>query len=168
MRMSECHPERQHLARGMCEPCYRATRRVEGNLKSQRWRDAHPERVREIQKRWRAAHPDRVRAAQKRWRVANPEKVLLNGRRHHLLKYGLTEAAYDEMLRAQQGLCAICRHPARGRRRLDVDHCHETGHVRGLLCSSCNGFLGVVETSPEALTNLQAYAARAAKLREVA
>lgn len=56
----------------------------------------------------------------------------------------LTEADYDRMLKQQKGRCAICRRPPRTR-RLDVDHDHKTGRIRGLLCSNCNRFFGRLE-----------------------
>ena len=49
----------------------------------------------------------------------------------------LEPGAYEQMLAAQGGGCAICGTPPRNR-RLDVDHDHRTGRVRGLLCWTCN------------------------------
>ena len=61
------------------------------------------------------------------------------------LKYGITLGQYDEMLEEQGGVCLICKtHPEY--RRLDVDHDHDTGEVRGLVCSACNFRIGHVET----------------------
>jgi hypothetical protein len=53
--------------------------------------------------------------------------------------YGLDASEYAALLAAQDGRCAICRQ-ARSY-RLNVDHCHVTGAVRGLLCRLCNGRL---------------------------
>lgn len=53
-------------------------------------------------------------------------------------KYGISLAERDAMLEAQGGRCAICQTDAPGPRGLFVDHCHETGRVRGLLCHKCN------------------------------
>lgn len=49
----------------------------------------------------------------------------------------LTVAQYDDLLKKQDGKCAICRKPPK-RMRLAVDHDHKTGKVRGLLCFYCN------------------------------
>lgn len=64
-------------------------------------------------------------------------------------KYGITPAIYQQMHAAQGGVCAICKKVETRRHRttrkpldLVVDHCHQTGAVRGLLCSNCNGGLG--------------------------
>lgn len=51
--------------------------------------------------------------------------------------YGITVEQYDEMFEEQGGLCAICRKPPINY-RLAVDHDHDTGAVRGLLCPPCN------------------------------
>jgi len=64
--------------------------------------------------------------------------------------YGITVAAFEEMRRAQEDKCAICRKPETAERYgtpllLSVDHDHETGQVRGLLCSKCNMALSRVE-----------------------
>ena len=48
--------------------------------------------------------------------------------------YGITQEEYDALFRLQRGRCYICQRVARSR-RLAVDHDHETGQVRGLLCS---------------------------------
>lgn len=57
-------------------------------------------------------------------------------------RYGLTLDAYRELLQKQNGRCAICGTTACvSGRGLAVDHCHETGRVRGILCSLCNAGL---------------------------
>jgi Recombination endonuclease VII len=60
-------------------------------------------------------------------------------RNYHLRRrYGITAEHFDRMFEEQGGLCAICREaPAE-----HVDHNHQTGRVRGLLCFNCNGALG--------------------------
>lgn len=81
-------------------------------------------------------------------------------RKYQLRSYGLTEADYQQMFVAQDGRCAICRQPprvqdskdqARNDHRLQVDHCHGTGRVRGLLCGLCNRGLGQFHDDPEIL-----------------
>lgn len=81
-------------------------------------------------------------------------------------KYGLTLEQYDEMRAAQDYRCAVCRRhedelkqdPSLGKnRRLEVDHCHKVGHVRGLLCNACNLALGRLGDVPEAAFNAFQY-----------
>lgn len=80
------------------------------------------------------------------WRDANPEARKRIGRRAALKKaYGITEVDWDRMFAEQGGKCAICGGTDDGTkaaRRLHVDHCHQTGEVRGLLCGSCNNGIG--------------------------
>lgn len=72
--------------------------------------------------------------------------------RRHLLKkqYGITTDEYDRMLERQGGVCAICGNGAADalRKNLAVDHCHDSGRVRGLLCSNCNIGIGKFKDDP--------------------
>jgi hypothetical protein len=53
--------------------------------------------------------------------------------------YGLSMREYNRMVKEREGKCEICwKNP----RRLVVDHCHDTGLVRGLVCDNCNSLLG--------------------------
>jgi len=74
--------------------------------------------------------------------------------RSHVLKvYGLTGEALDALLIAQAGRCATCSGPfnPNDRAPFSVDHDHETGAVRGLLCRDCNTGLGMFHDSVPAL-----------------
>lgn len=66
-----------------------------------------------------------------------------------LKTYGLTRERFDQIVQEQGGVCAIC-HENRNYRgeRLYVDHDHETGIVRGLLCSGCNVAIGYLRNNP--------------------
>ena len=79
--------------------------------------------------------------------------------------YGLTFEEFDTMLSSQDNSCAICgtKEPSktRGRtRRFHVDHDHETGKVRGLLCKSCNIALGEVDDNIHTLKSMIQYLER--------
>ena len=79
------------------------------------------------------------------WTAKNPEKVQKNARRAKLRSRGATESKYNELFTRQDGLCAVCLTGASPRKYLDVDHCHRTGIVRGLLCRKCNHALGLLK-----------------------
>lgn len=66
--------------------------------------------------------------------------------------YGISSADYDRMLEEQDGVCAVCGGNATTHNHTEglvVDHCHETGKVRGLLCDWCNRAEGLLRSSPE-------------------
>lgn len=72
-------------------------------------------------------------------------KARANKHNSHLrLMYGIDAKEYAKMLRAQNGTCKICRRPPQTK-RLAVDHDHNTGEIRGLLCFKCNSTLGWLE-----------------------
>lgn len=106
------------------------------------------------------------RVRHKAWRDANPDKMAAISRRATLKQYGLTEEDYQALLQAQGGLCAICRQPPSGngasKRNLVIDHDHDTGVVRGLLCDGCNRTLGIMGEDPQRLRAAATYLERAA------
>lgn len=64
-------------------------------------------------------------------------------------KYKMRSSDYEMMLRDQQGVCAICGAKPQKGKRLDIDHDHETGEVRGLLCGLCNRAIGMLADDPD-------------------
>jgi hypothetical protein len=74
--------------------------------------------------------------------------------------YGLTNEGYDRLFEGQSGRCALCgRHQSEFKRRLSVDHDHETGQVRGLLCLSCNRSIGNLGDNYDSLLRVLEYLA---------
>lgn len=109
------------------------------------------EKSKESTRNWRKNNPEKVR---QRWQ----SRSYLTRLDHHLRgKFGITLAEYNDMLEKQDGLCAICGQPPRGQRRLGVDHCHETGKVRQLLCHPCNSGMGLLGDNIETLQRAIAY-----------
>ena len=107
-------------------------------------------------RRWHERNREAVIASKKRHYHANRDKYLAIERERSYRKlYGITTADYDEMFEKQNGKCAICgteRAAAKRSQVLCVDHCHETGKVRGLLCVRCNGHLGWLEKCTSSIT----------------
>ena len=89
------------------------------------------------------------------------EQRLIEGTRYGTLEqrrarslrfhYGMTPEEYEELLSAQNGVCAICQQPCKSGRHLAVDHDHETDKVRGLLCAPCNTAVGLMGDDPDRL-----------------
>lgn len=93
---------------------------------------------------------------------ANPEYRIneANNKRDYRLQYfyGITEGEYLNILEEQEHKCKICdTHQRELPRRLAVDHNHETGKVRGLLCDSCNRALGLFKDSVTILEEATEY-----------
>ena len=91
--------------------------------------------------RWQRENPDRLREYRKSYRQ-RPEVKAKDRAGHLRRKFDLTPEQYDDMLVAQGGTCAICQKAPREGTSLHVDHDHETGRVRSLLCFDCNAGLG--------------------------
>lgn len=73
--------------------------------------------------------------------------------------HGITQWDYDQMAKRQDGRCMICHCEANGK-PLNVDHCHNSGRIRGLLCSPCNMALGLFKDNPLRLLSAVVYLAR--------
>lgn len=81
--------------------------------------------------------------------------------------YGIAPSDYLALVERQGGVCAICRQPERTERNrlLTVDHCHQTGQVRGLLCSQCNRAIGLLGDDPKKIRAAAAYVESNTQLR---
>ena len=98
---------------------------------------------------------DRVRCQEKYSRLRT--RLLHQGKKsHYWSKYGITLEQLSALYKAQEGKCACCEvdlpNPAttktkHGRGQWHLDHCHETGVIRGLLCHRCNMGLGMFKDS---------------------
>ena len=98
-------------------------------------------------------HRSREDSGSRRTRSGSPSSAASTGKRpdtqeaadresHLKRKYGMTLEDYERMFEAQGGVCAICGEARPEERTLHVDHDHETGVIRGLLCFRCNNALG--------------------------
>lgn len=75
--------------------------------------------------------------------------------------YGISLKEYKVLLEDQNNACAICKREASVfKKSLAVDHCHDSGKIRGLLCGSCNRGIGLLQESAEVLTNAVEYLKR--------
>jgi len=73
-------------------------------------------------------------------------------------RYGITTQEYADLLVKQHGGCAICGDNNAKGDKLVVDHDHETGIVRGLLCIKCNVFVGKLSKNIHLLDKMLDYA----------
>ena len=103
----------------------------------------------------------------KKWKEDNKEKNREYARRHYydtkdqlryVKKYGITLEQYKKMYDNQSGKCKICDIPSEQLTTpLNVDHCHTTQIVRGLLCGRCNSALGKLKENKKTIENLINY-----------
>lgn len=113
----------------------------------------HPEQRQKANERRRGyrSDPEYRRAEREQLYVAwkrDPGKRASIDRKSLLKnKYGMSLADFDAMLEAQGGCCAICGREQVGM-RMHIDHCHDSGIVRGILCSNCNTGLGMFNDDP--------------------
>lgn len=97
------------------------------------------------------------------WQKNNHASVLASGRKYkRKWAYGLYDDKYQAMLRSQNSSCAICgKHETASRKgtlmQLCVDHDHDTGKIRELLCMRCNRALGLLRDDPAILDKAAAY-----------
>ena len=134
--------ELQH--RGTCKECFSISARnweksEQGKASLKRWKDLNADKIRQY----------RETAKDRPIKGMSHKDYYRNCWLHS--KYGITLAQYDEILAVQDGKCAICGNGKSVRKEkefpLSVDHDHETGRIRGLLCHNCNVALGSLRNS---------------------
>lgn len=116
-----------------------------------RQRAEFPEKYREKRQAFNARHSERLKAERAAKYAANKQEIRAQRR-------GVSPSVIDAVMALQGGKCPVCEKPlpAWPSRQTHIDHCHDTGRVRGLLCHSCNGKEGWVRRYG---AKLQAYLA---------
>lgn len=150
--------EKPHASRGNCRSC---DQRLRGPAQQRAWRAKNKDKTKAYKKRFYAAHPGIAAKEKAKWRQipGNRErereynrkwvkdhkntKYLSNLKEWLKRNYNLTIEDYLFLLAQQDGVCAICKTRCSTGKRLAVDHEHDTGFVRGLLCNYCNRGLGM-------------------------
>jgi len=134
--------------------------------KAQKDRDynmKHREKIREkVRAKYQALPAETRSEMAKRHLEARKTRWTIEERRtqayyaHIKHKYGLTKEAYHQMLEVQKNRCPICSDHF-DEKRSHVDHNHETGEVRGILCNNCNSLLGLAKDTTEKLKQALGY-----------
>lgn len=95
------------------------------------------------------------------WRKNNPERYKKSARERSIKhRYGITYEDYMSLLKKQENKCAICEGHQQGKDFFSIDHDHNTGKIRGLLCNNCNRGLGLLKDSSSILENAINYLRR--------
>ncbi len=116
---------------------------------------ANRERIRGNVKIYVEKNKEKLIAYRKEYRKRNPN---LEKERDLQEKFGISLQEYNRQFQIQGGMCKICEvHQSKLRRSLAVDHCHTKGHIRGLLCDTCNLGIGYFKDSFELLEKAAMY-----------
>lgn len=100
------------------------------------------------------------------YRKAHPDRTSAYHRKSFLRRsYGMETDEYEALLGKQGGGCAICK-SSRGARRLHVDHDHDSGVIRGLLCHGCNTAIGLLKEDPSLIEAALLYLEKAGKSKK--
>src|SRR5258708_8395225 len=160
---SRCHGQHDGNHVSYCQTCWREYQR-------ERWHGLLP--VPELRACVTCGHEFRPRKNDDRDNPAKCCSVACNVKHQNLIRtpeqirtwrlrtaYGISLSDYDRMLEAQDGGCAVCGDPGElsARGVLHVDHCHQTGRIRGLLCSNCNRAMGQFPDDPVLLRRAASY-----------
>jgi hypothetical protein len=99
--------------------------------------------------RYRLAHKEQIKIYSSTHPKKNKQIYTKEGNRARYLKqaYGISLIEYNEMYEKQNGVCSICNNYPPAGTLLSVDHDHNSGKVRGLLCVQCNTALGLLRDS---------------------
>jgi hypothetical protein len=120
---------------------------------------ANPDHYRAIDRAWYAKNRERRLTQQRANYKANPKKHIAATKKSiYKRRYGMTFEDRDKMLAAQGNCCAIClTEKPHSKHGWSVDHNHDTGVVRGILCVRCNTGLGQFKDNPALLQKASVY-----------
>lgn len=111
---------------------------------------------------WTAANAERVKEQLAERRAKNPEETKRKTRQYNLqCIHGITLEDFDVMLAKSGGRCELCKEIFQFTPQ--IDHCHTTGKIRGLLCKTCNTGLGKFQDSVEQLQKAIQYLQKSSK-----
>jgi len=134
------------------------------SLRMRKWRSENADHVSEYMKQWRSANADRVKEYSKSYMdqyLKNPDVQKDVFRRNLWKNYKMTTDEFNMIWSAQDGKCKICSVSLapRGRHNnsVAVDHHHQTGAVRGLLCRMCNNGIGCLQDNPSIIQSAARY-----------
>ncbi len=151
-------------ARGRCKKC-RSIKDINRYNKAgsksyayaKKYRNSNKDKKAVYNRKYKEANKDKILNEAKRWRENNVNKISSSRRKcNYKRRYNTTIEEYDRMFEEQDGVCYICGEPSLAK-RLAVDHNHETGKVRGLLCARCNIWLGIFENNEELFKQFKIY-----------
>jgi hypothetical protein len=140
--------------RGECIHCAKVIRR--------QWYEANHAKAVDAAKRWQARNPQKHASYQQEYRN-RPERKRAMRDMYYRRTFGITADDVDALIEKQGGVCVICGRTPERLASWHVDHCHETGVVRGILCIDCNQGIGKFHEDPQRLRAAADYLASASR-----
>lgn len=139
-----------------------AARRKQRKTETAEEREARLAKHRARHKKWRDRNADRLKAYRDADRAKNMDRIRKTTRAYSIkYSYGISLEDYERLRALQGDRCAICNTDKAARIHTDhswrVDHCHETGEVRGLLCHNCNIAMGLLKENTTTLQQMINY-----------
>jgi hypothetical protein len=135
----KCGLEKENIVKGLCIKCY----------KNKRYRSGKDKKSVD---KYRKLNIEKISKYRDKWRLENKSKE-----RGYLLKrYNMTLNDYNRLLMEQDEKCKICG-KYYDNRPLNIDHCHVTGRVRGLVCCRCNILIGFMENCKNIIPLVEKY-----------
>jgi hypothetical protein len=153
MTVSTCHPPKPATSRGLCSSCYQKLRASPGFFA-----------IGKVRKPTTCGH-DRPQVGggkcqacySKEHKARDPVRRARWFLRAKLAVYGLTPESFAAIVEQQGNLCGLCRRAFKSSVDTQVDHCHQTGRVRGVLCFTCNKALGMFGDNEAGIQRALAY-----------
>lgn len=140
---------------------YAKAHRKEAVERSSAWQASHRDRFNATQREMYHRDVDKQRERSRSYHAEHPEKAQNRSLKR---KYGINLTQYNALAAEQCGSCSICgRVPcedpdvSKTVQRLVVDHDHETGKIRGLICHKCNRALGLFGDDPSVVSKAAEY-----------
>jgi hypothetical protein len=150
------------------------------NERKREYRKKNKDKIREQGKKYHEKNKDRIKEYNKKnkdriknkakeyyeknkdniknYREKNKDRIKEQRREYCIKKYNISKRDYDNILLYQNNKCAICHDELnKSIRSPPVDHCHNSGKVRGILCHKCNTGLGFFKENPEILESAIRY-----------
>lgn len=139
MKQIQCcpnHPDRKVKSHGLCSTCY--------GVLLYNSNPEYQERQIKNSREYYLKNKKRFYDSNKRRKESNPERYKTTLRNCHLNRsYGITQEEYLKIFEEQEKKCAICGTSKFDKKGPAIDHCHDSGKVRGILCGKCNRGLGL-------------------------
>jgi hypothetical protein len=127
--------------------------REEKNAYARQWKQENRDHVLELQRSYYHNETEEQRKHRKEYDKEHHSKRRDKYNAHHReWRYGISPDEYNRLFESQNGRCAICGKPqSELKKALHVDHNHDSGEIRGLLCFTCNAGIGFFHDDIEVL-----------------